>query len=151
MFQIGRYLHEHYQDFLQKHLQKEIIEKVIEAHSSGTRRCLESTTLLVQALVGVPPQDDILLEMIDDNNVTTAPLNNYDRLTKYWRPIPVKSRHPKGSNHVLDSSIQCPNLREEIRDLKMFNPVLRKLWRDNAEFIDDLSHYCGERLDHFDN
>lgn len=135
MFEIGQFFNEAYRDFLAKRTVP--LEQFINVRSSGSRRCLESVKLLAAGLLG-PPDQDYQLGKWEN-------MSDYERLSTYWQPIPVKST-PKGTDPLLDTIAPCPNADAEFTEMQYKSDKLRNIYNENKEFLEEVSMYAGEKI-----
>lgn len=135
MFEIGQFLNEAYSDFLARRTVP--IEQFMTVRSSGSRRCLESASLLATGLLGPPRQEQL---------GRWENMSEYERLSTYWQPIPVKSIYPKGTDPLLDTIAPCPNAEAEFTEMQFKNEKLRSIYNENRDFLEEVSMYAGERI-----
>lgn len=134
MFEIGQFFNEAYKDFLDKRIVP--IEQFITVRSSGSRRCLESAKLLAAGLLGPPKEQSV---------GKWENMSDYERLSTYWQPLPVKST-PKGTDPLLDTIAPCPNADAEFTEMHYKNDKMRKIYDENKDFLEEVSMYAGERI-----
>ena len=143
MYLIGEFVHDAYRDFLKNLSQQSIpLEQYLYVRSSGSARCLESAQLFASAFT----KEDSSIDNINNSNILES---SYDQLTKYWRPIPIHSIEPEGSDAMLDaitSTVQCPNAESEFEAMQYKSTPMQRILNDNAEFLKEISLYAGQPI-----
>lgn len=132
MYRVGRFLAATYDEFI--HSRDIELEKFIYAQSSASRRCLESMSFLLSGFFGGE----------DGANKTAS--TNYELVSQFWRPIPIKSSFPKGYDRLLDDTFPCPNAELEWKETEYFDKRIQRLYEENGAFLEEISNYTSENI-----